>query len=129
MTVRSLVAAMTLTLVGQALPTTALAHASIISSTPEQGATVAGPRSITMTFSAPVQPQTTAASIVMTAMPGVEDHGEMVIRNFTPTWSDDNRTLTLNIRQPLRSGTYEVRWQSTGADGHRVNGTLGFVVR
>lgn len=126
---KTLIGPLMLAATALALPATAFAHVSIISSTPEQGATVAGPRSITMTFSAPVQPQTTAANIVMTAMPGVENHGEMVIRNFTPSWSEDNRTLTLNLRQPLRSGTYEVRWQSTGADGHRVNGTVGFVVR
>ena len=30
---------------------------------------------------------------------------------------------------PLRTGTYEARWQSTGADGHKMVGKLTFNVR
>jgi hypothetical protein len=71
----------------------------------------------------------TAAGIVMTAMPGVENHGEMVIRNFTTAWSADARTMTLSLRQPLRAGTYEVRWESAAPDGHRVKGTVTFTVK
>ena len=58
----------------------------------------------------------------MTAMPGMANHGEMVIRNFTTAWSNGNKTMTLTLRQPLRAGTYDVRWQAAGADGHRELG-------
>jgi methionine-rich copper-binding protein CopC len=64
----------------------------------------------------------------MTAMPGMPNHGEMTIRNFTTAWSNSNRTMTLNLRQALRAGTYEVRWQAAGADGHRMTGTVNFTV-
>ena len=111
-----------------AAPNMAFAHSKIVSSTPEQGATVAKPRVITMAFSEALMPPTAAASIVMTAMPGVKAHGEMVIRNFTIAWSNNNRTMTLELKQPLKTGTYEVRWQAAGADGHRMTGKVNFKV-
>lgn len=106
----------------------ALAHSRVVASTPAEGATVKAPRVVTLTFSEALLPPTAAASIVMTAMPGVKDHGEMVIRNFTTAWSDGNRTMTLALRKPLGAGTYELRWQAAGADGHRMKGVVGFKV-
>ncbi|WP_417613400.1 copper homeostasis periplasmic binding protein CopC [Parasphingorhabdus sp.] len=122
------IGAMSLALVSAAVPTAAFAHARVTASTPAEGATVARPRSITITYSEALLPPTAAASIVMTAMPGMPNHGEMTIRNFTTAWSNSNRTLTLNLRQALRAGTYEVRWQAAGADGHRMTGTVNFTV-
>lgn len=129
MQVRSIMMAATLALGPLAMPTIADAHSRVISSTPAQGSTVARPRVVTLTFSEALLPPTAAVSIVMTAMPGVENHGEMVIRNFTTAWGNGNRTMTLTLRQPLRAGTYEVRWQAAGADGHRMTGTVNFTVR
>lgn len=110
------------------IPNAAFAHSKVASSTPAEGATVAKPKVIKINFSEALLPPTAAASIVMTEMPGVKDHGEMVIRNFTLAWSNNNRTLTLNLRQPLRGGSYEVRWQAAGADGHRMTGKVSFKV-
>ena len=104
------------------------AHSKVVSSTPAVGASVAKPRVVTMTFSEALMPPTAAASIVMTEMPGVKNHGEMVIRNFTSAWSNNNRTMTLALKQPLKTGTYEVRWQAAGADGHRMTGKVNFKV-
>lgn len=109
-------------------PTAAFAHTRVTASAPAQGATVARPRVVTITFSEALLTPTAAASIVMTAMPGMPNHGEMVIRNFKTAWSNSNRTMTLNLREPLRAGTYEVRWQAAGADGHRMKGVVSFVV-
>jgi methionine-rich copper-binding protein CopC len=106
----------------------AIAHSRIVASTPAEGATVARPRVVSLSFSEALLPPTAVASIVMTAMPGVKNHGEMVIRNFTPSWSNGNRTLTLTLRQPLRAGSYDVRWQAAGADGHRMTGKVSFTV-
>lgn len=111
-----------------ASPSIALAHTRVVASTPDEGATVTRPRVITLTFSEALLPPTAAASIVMTAMPGVENHGVMVIRNFATAWSNSNRTMALTLRQPLRAGSYEVRWQAAGADGHRMKGTVNFIV-
>ncbi len=111
-----------------ALPAAALAHTKVVASTPAEGATVASARTVSLTFSEALLPPTAAASIVMTAMPGMANHGEMAIRNFTTAWSNGNKTLTLNLAKPLPKGTYEVRWQAAGADGHRMKGTVKFIV-
>jgi len=111
-----------------ASPAIVLAHTRVVASTPAEGATVARPRVVTLTFSEALLPPTAAASIVMTAMPGMKNHSPMVIRNFAAAWSNSNRTMTLTLREPLRAGTYEVRWQAAGADGHRMNGAVNFIV-
>ncbi|MFN3620839.1 copper homeostasis periplasmic binding protein CopC [Sphingorhabdus sp.] len=109
-------------------PVAVQAHSKMASSTPAEGATIAKPRVLTLNFTEALLPPTAAASIVMTAMPGVKNHGEMVIRNFTSSWSNNNKTLTLKLREPLRTGSYEVRWQAAGADGHRMTGKVSFKV-
>lgn len=109
-------------------PAALLAHVELTTSTPAAGSETKAPRTITLTFSQPVNQASAAASIVMTAMPGVENHGEMAIRNFTASWSADSQTMTLTLRQPLRAGTYDVRWQAAADDGHSMNGTVSFDV-
>lgn len=129
MTFRQILAVAAAILMAAAMPGPAVAHSKVVASTPAEGATVKSPRTLSLTFSEAMLPPTVAASIVMTAMPGVENHGEMVIRNFTTAWSNDNKTVTLNLRQPLKAGDYDLRWQGAGADGHRMNGTVRFIVR
>jgi len=107
---------------------TANAHSKVVASTPGQGAKVSAPKTVVLNFSEALIPPTASVAIVMTAMPGVKNHGEMVIRNFTQSWSDNNRIWTLKLRQPLRTGSYDIRWQAAGADGHRMKGTVNFIV-
>jgi methionine-rich copper-binding protein CopC len=109
-------------------PAALSAHVQLSASSPAAGTTAKATKTITLTFSAPVDKAGTAASIVMTAMPGMPDHGEMPIRNFTPAWSADGKTLTLTLAKPLPKGTYEVRWQAKAADGHAMSGKVGFDV-
>jgi methionine-rich copper-binding protein CopC len=109
-------------------PSALLAHVELAASTPAAGSEVKAPKEITLTFSQPVDAASAAASIVMTAMPGMPNHGEMVIRNFTASWSPDGRTLTLSLKKSLPTGTYEVRWQAAAADGHPMSGTVIFEV-
>jgi hypothetical protein len=129
MTTRFILACAAALLMGPVPLTPALATGTLIASTPADGATVKSPRLLTLTFGEAMTPSTAAASVVMTAMPGVENHGEMVIRNFTTSWSADSRTMTVSLRQPLRPGDYDLRWQAAGADGNRTNGTVRFQVR
>ena len=111
-----------------AFPSMAAAHTRVVASTPAEGATVAGTRTVTLTFNEALLPPTAAASIVMTAMPGMANHSPMAIRNFTTAWSNGNKTMTLTLTKALAKGSYEVRWQAAGADGHRMNGTVKFTV-
>lgn len=115
--------------VALAMPATALAHAKVVASSPAQGALVKGPKVVSLTFSDAMNPAGANVAIVMTAMPGMAQHGDMPIRNFTAAWSEGNRKVTLTLRQPLRTGNYDVRWQAAGADGHRMSGKVTFLVR
>lgn len=128
MKIASFFAALAIAASPLALPAAALAHTKVVASAPAEGATVASARTVSLTFSEALLPPTAAASIVMTAMPGMANHGEMAIRNFTTAWSNGNKTMTLNLAKPLPKGTYEVRWQAAGADGHRMKGTVKFIV-
>lgn len=129
MNFRSMTAAVAFSIAALALPNAAaLAHTKVTASTPAEGAKVKSPRVMTLTFSEALLPPTVATSIVMTAMPGMKNHGEMAIRNFTTGWSNGNRTLKLTLRKPLQAGSYDVRWQAAGADGHRMKGKISFTV-
>lgn len=128
MHIRSIMTVVTMGIATLAMSTTVSAHTRVTASTPAEGAKVKSPRVVTVTFSEALLPPTVATSIVMTAMPGMPNHGEMVIRNFTPSWSNGNRTLKLSLRKPLQSGSYDVRWQAAGADGHRMKGKISFKV-
>lgn len=128
MYIRSIIAAVTISISSLAIPSIASAHTRVTASTPAQGAKVKSPRALTLSFSEALLPPTVATSIVMTAMPGMPNHGEMVIRNFTSSWSNGNKTLKLSLRKPLQAGSYDVRWQAAGADGHRMKGKISFTV-
>ena len=125
---RSIFAAVNICVASLSIPNIASAHTRVTASTPTEGAQVKSPRVVTLTFSEALLPPTVATSIVMTAMPGMPNHGEMVIRNFTTSWSNDNKTLKLSLRKPLQAGSYDVRWQAAGADGHRMKGKISFTV-
>jgi len=111
------------------VPSAASAHVQLTASTPATGTEAKAPKAVTLTFRMPVNQGTASAAIIMTAMPGMKDHGEMAIRNFTPSWSADGKTLTFTLAKPLPKGTYDVRWQAAAADGHAMNGTVTFEVR
>lgn len=128
MYIRSIFAAVIISVASLAIPNIASAHTRVTVSTPAEGAKVKSPRVVTLTFSEALLPPTVATSIVMTAMPGMPNHGEMVIRNFTTSWSNENKTLKLSLRKPLQAGSYDVRWQAAGADGHRMKGKISFTV-
>lgn len=126
MRIPAILAALALTALTPAAPL--LAHVRLAASTPAQGAAAKGTRVVTLTFSEKVDPAKASATIVMTAMPGMKDHPEMLIRNFTASWSADGKTLTLALKKPLPAGTYDVRWQAAAADGHAMTGKVTFSV-
>ena len=73
-----------------------------------------GPARIVLRFNERLIGSTVKTEVVMTGMPGMADHPPMTIRNYQSSWSTDNRTVTLTLRQPLATGSYELRWQATG---------------
>lgn len=110
-------------------PIAAMAHVRTVASTPADGSAVAKVSKITLKLSDVLDPGRTSVELVMTAMPGVKNHGLMMIRNFQTGWSADRKTITLNLRKSLQKGSYEVRWHSSGADGHKMKGVTKFDVR
>ncbi|MBU7580991.1 MAG: copper resistance protein CopC [Porphyrobacter sp.] len=123
-----LLAAIAIAAAPLAFPAAALARVKVTASSPAQGATVSSARSVTLTFNEAVAPDKAAVSIIMTAMPGMPNHGEMPIRNFTTAWSNDGKTMTLTTAKPLPKGTYDIRWQAAGADGQLMKGTVTFTI-
>ena len=126
MRIPAILAAFALATLAPAAPL--LAKVTLTASTPAAAAKAKGTRTITLTFSEKVNPAKASAAIVMTAMPGMPNHGEMLMRNFTASWSADGKTLTLSLRCALPAGTYDVRWQAAGADGQAMKGTVTFTV-
>jgi hypothetical protein len=126
MRIAALFAALALTALAPSAPL--LAKVKLAASTPAAGAKAKSPKTVTLTFSEKVNPAKATAAIIMTAMPGMANHGEMPIRNFTASWSADGKTMTLTLKKPLPAGTYDVRWQAAGADGHAMTGKVTFDV-
>ncbi len=126
MRIAALFAALALTALAPSAPL--LAKVKLAASTPAAGAKAKSPKTVTLTFSEKVNPAKATAAIIMTAMPGMANHGEMAIRNFTASWSADGKTITLTLKKPLPAGTYDVRWQAAGADGHAMTGKVTFDV-
>jgi methionine-rich copper-binding protein CopC len=126
MRIAALFAALALTALAPSAPL--LAKVKLAASTPAVGAKAKSPKTVTLTFSEKVNPAKATAAIIMTAMPGMPNHGEMPIRNFTASWSADGKTMTLTLKKPLPAGTYDVRWQAAGADGHAMTGKVTFDV-
>ncbi|ASJ89683.1 copper resistance protein CopC [Porphyrobacter sp. CACIAM 03H1] len=126
MRIPALLAALALAALAPSAPV--MAHVKLTASTPAAGAKAKAPKTVTLTFSEKVDSAKAAAAIVMTAMPGMANHGEMPIRNFTASWSPDGKTMTLSLKQALPKGTYEVRWQAAAGDGHAMSGKVEFVV-
>lgn len=126
MRIPAILAAFALTTLAPTAPL--MAKVKLAASTPTAGAKAKAPKTVTLTFSEKVNAAKATAAIVMTAMPGMPNHGEMPIRNFTPSWSADGKTLTLTLKKPLPAGTYDLRWQAAGADGQAMTGKVTFDV-
>lgn len=95
----------------------ASAHASLVSITPADGATLPTPPDVvTLTFDEPV---TTGLSVV--AVRGVD--GTDAARGEP---SAAGATLTQRLATRLPAGTYTISWKVVSDDGHPVSGTSTF---
>lgn len=101
----------------------AFAHAELVSTNPASGATVAAPRSISLTFDDPLVGQFSAFEVVM----AMGDHTmDMPVK---VSLSRDKKTLTGALSAPLKAGDYTVNWHVASDDGHREIGSFAFKVR
>jgi methionine-rich copper-binding protein CopC len=98
----------------------AAAHARLVSATPAPNATVAAPRTLSLTFSERAVPAFSGFDVIDAA-------GEKVA--IRTTVAEDGKTLTGTLARPLAAGTYSVEWRIASSDGHRMTGSYAFSVR
>jgi copper transport protein len=102
-------------------PGAAAAHSAFLGSDPAPGARLAAaPQAITLTFTEPLNPHLSRASIA-----AVEDG-----RRVGAVVSRDGMRLVLRPRTPLARGAYRVAWHTVSTeDGHALEGTFSIGVR
>ncbi|HEL2979836.1 TPA: copper homeostasis periplasmic binding protein CopC [Stenotrophomonas maltophilia] len=113
-----------LLLSGLAVVPLALAHPSLVRSTPAADATVAPATEITLQFSEKVMPRATRIELSM-------DHGRMKMAMPTTTQdlSEDGHTLRARFSKPLPAGSYALQWRAVGQDTHPMTGSYRFTVK
>ena len=104
---------------GIATAAPASAHDRLISSDPEDGATLdEAPAAITLTFSAALLG--TGSQLIVTDGQGEEvAAGDPVV---------DGEVVTASLPGDLPGGDYTVAWRVVSSDGHPIEGTFGFDV-
>lgn len=108
--------------------TAAVAHPALVSSTPAEQSAGPAPSTIELHFSETLSTQFSAASLTMTAMSGMADHGPMKMPvGVAP--GTDGKTMVLTPARPLAAGTYRVDWRAVSSDTHPVKGQITFEVK
>jgi methionine-rich copper-binding protein CopC len=116
MTIRSLAAA----LLATCLASPAFAHAFLEQATPSAGSQVRGsPTSITMTFSAPVEPRFSIIEIR-------DSQGNRM--DTGSVHPNDGKSIAVDLIA-MPPGIYAVNWHATSVDTHKTQGRFEFTVR
>ena len=108
-----------LAFVALALPTGAAAHATLIATTPANGAVLSkAPRAVQVAFDDTVH-----------LAPGNAAVSNATNRSVLggPA-AAHGRVLTLPLRTGLQNGAYSVRWSIVSDDGHREEGVIAFAI-
>jgi methionine-rich copper-binding protein CopC len=101
--------------------TQAGAHASLVKSDPAANATVAAPKTITLTFDEELTPAFSGFNVMM---------GGSMKMPVKTTVSADHKTITGLLRGPVMAGAYKISWHAAAADdGHKSMGVLTFIVK
>ena len=97
----------------------ASAHDQLLSSDPEDGATLAEqPTSISLTFSAP--PLDTGIEVALVGPDGTTAQGHDI--------QVADNVVTAQLAPDLPPGEYDVAWHVVSSDGHPIDGELTYVV-
>ncbi|HXF97114.1 MAG TPA: copper resistance protein CopC [Gaiellaceae bacterium] len=103
-----------------AAPATASAHATLVASTPANGAVLAAaPERVLLRFSEPVETAFGSVRVYDGAARRVDDGG---------TTRPQAREVAVRLRRALPRGTYTVAWRVVSADSHPVGGAIVFHV-
>ena len=97
------------------------AHATLVSSTPVDGARVeVAPAEVTLTFDEPVQLVPGTAQVI-------SDDGARADSGDAHL-STDGATLVIPLRPDVEKGSYSAVWRVISADTHTVSGSISFGV-
>jgi copper resistance protein C len=99
----------------------ALAHTDLVKSSPAEGASVAPPKTIVLTFSEKVVSAFSGFDLAMS------DGKKIPTAAAT---SADGKIVTLSPRGSLTAGGYKLNWHAASSeDGHRTDGVVSFKVK
>jgi methionine-rich copper-binding protein CopC len=100
----------------------AAAHAVLVSSSPAANSVLAqAPREIRLSFNEGMEAR--FSSVTLTRSDGRK------IPTARPSGEPQKRSDLVVSLPALQPGKYQVRWQATSADSHRVQGSFGFEIR
>ncbi|OYX29532.1 MAG: copper resistance protein CopC [Caulobacterales bacterium 32-69-10] len=97
----------------------AWAHAHLVASNPSANATVAAPKTITLTFSEKLAPAFSSFELVTAAK------GKVAVKTAV---SKDGKSITGAPQGALAAGAYKITWKAASSDGHRMTGEIAFKV-
>ena len=101
----------------------ALAHAGIVSASPEYDETVPRPpEQVRITFNERVTAEFSPLEVY-------DESGARVDRDDARTDPEDPTVLVAGLEPGLPAGDYTVEWRATSADGHPINGEYEFAAR
>jgi methionine-rich copper-binding protein CopC len=99
----------------------ASAHAKLVSSNPAAAATVAAPKTITLTFNEKLAPAFSSFELAMA------DGMKVPVKT---TVSKDRKSISGTPQGKLMPGGYKITWRAAaGEDGHRMDGVVAFTVK
>ena len=100
----------------------ALAHPTVVGSTPKNGEALASPpHEIRILFSEPIESAFTHVKVI--------DGAGKTIRS-EPARPDPTDAKAVVVEVPaLAAGAYKVQWSALSRDGHRVKGEIAFSVK
>ena len=97
----------------------AWAHAHLVASNPKADATVAAPKTITLTFNEKLVPAFSSFELVTPA------HGKVAVKTVV---SKDGKSISGAPQGVLAAGAYKIAWKVASADGHHMTGEIAFKV-
>jgi len=106
----------------------AIAHPQLLSSSPSDKAEVPAPQKIELRFSEKLTTQFSGATLIMTGMPGMPNHGSMKVPARV-SGSEDPKSMIVTPIQTLAPGSYKVDWRAVSSDTHPINGSISFTVK
>lgn len=98
----------------------AAAHAHLVKSTPAANATVAAPKTITLTFNEKLTPAFSGFDLEM---------GGGMKMPVKTTVSKDGLSIVGTPQGALMAGAYKLTWHAASSDGHKMNGDVAFTVK